>query len=149
VKREPAKAACVHKTQFAARTQLQNGVGVRRNRHFCGRYQQASGHSEMHDPLQCRCARRPASRGQIEDNMLADAMDPIDSRAGEGFGHNLRIGFEGLFITAEPDGIDALAAYAFVHAIRDGFDFRELGHRLLFSQNVAQLLRADGDRKPG
>src|ERR1700733_4215320 len=94
----------------------------------------------MHDPLMCRSRTRVISRGQIENDVLADPMDPVDSRAGEGFGHDLRIGLEGFLITTEPDGIDALAAYAFVHAISDGFDFRELGHRLLFSQNVAQLL---------
>jgi len=68
--------------------------------------------------------------------MLADAVDAVDADAGEGFGHGPGRRFEGLFIPAEPDRLDYLAADALVYSIRDGLDLWQLGHPELFSQRL-------------
>ena len=81
--------------------------------------EEAPCHAEMHDPLQGRFVA-----GQVEDDVLADTMDEVDARSGEGLGHRIGRGLEGLLVAAEPDRLDAFAADAFIDAVGDGFDFR-------------------------
>lgn len=65
---------------------------------------------------------------EIENNVLADAMDAGDAKAGERGGHGVGVGFEGLAGAAEFCGENALAVGAVMDAVGDGFDFGEFGH---------------------
>jgi len=60
--------------------------------------------------------------------VLSDAIDPVDASAGEGFGHRVWRGLEGLLVAAEPHRLNAFAADSFIDAVGDGFDFGQFGH---------------------
>jgi hypothetical protein len=65
---------------------------------------------------------------EVEDDVLADAMDAGDAKSSEDGGKDFWIGLEGLAGTAEDSGEDALAVGAVMDALGDGFDFGEFGH---------------------
>ena len=54
VKRHASEAPGVHKAELSPRLQMQNGMGVRRKRRGRIGDQQATGHAQVHDPLQAR-----------------------------------------------------------------------------------------------
>jgi len=95
VKSQTAETPGIDESELAARAERKNGVGVGRNGHVGGGDEQAAGHAEMDDPLSGRLLTT-----QVEDNMLADTIDPLDARAGKGFRHWLRPRLEGLLVTA-------------------------------------------------
>ena len=136
VQSEAAEAARVDEAKLAAGGEREDGVSVRRNGHGGGGDEQASGHAEVDDPLNGSVSRSGVSgaSAEVEDDVLADAVDALDVLAGEGFGHLGWRGLEGLLVAAEPYGLNAVSADAFVHAGGDGFDFGEFGHAALFSQ---------------
>ena len=128
------EATRVDEAQFAARGEVQDGVGVRREWDVGGGDEQAAGHAEVDQALRvrrARFARRWSLRGrfgQVNHDVLADAVDAGDAQAGERGGHLMRRGFERFFIGGEPGGDDAVAADAAVDAVGYGFYFGELGH---------------------
>ena len=70
---EPSEAAGIDKAKFAAGGQLQNRVSVFLQFQVRRADQQASCHSEMHNPL---CRRGcPTGRFEIEDNVFSHASD--------------------------------------------------------------------------
>lgn len=127
VQGEAAEAARVDEAELGSSTERKRGVGVRWNGDLGWGDEQASGHAEMDDPLGFGLVRGLAA-AEIEDDVLALAVDAVDAEAGEGVGHLGAWGFEGLLVTAEPDGEDALAAHAGVDSVGDGFDFGEFRH---------------------
>ena len=81
----------------------------------------------MNQPLDgCGLA---GSRGEIEDDGLADAVHFKNLRTSEGCSHFHGWRFKWLRLATEPDAYDELAANALVDPAGDSFDFRKLRHR--------------------
>ncbi len=141
VKGETAETARVDEAQLAAGSEMQHSMGVRREGEPGGGDEQAAGHPEMDQQLGLRVRRSGfairrgravarASSLEVDDDVLADAVDASNAQAGERLRHFCRRGPEGLLISTEPGGDDSVAAEAAVHAVGDGFHFGEFGHCL-------------------
>jgi hypothetical protein len=136
VESETAESAGVNEAQLAAGAERQDGVCMRRDRNCRGRDKKASSHAEMDDPLDTA----GVVGGKIEDDVLADAVDALDAFASEDFGHLSRRGLEGLLITAEPYGLNALATDALIDAAGNGFNFGEFRHQAYFRREPGYSL---------
>jgi hypothetical protein len=136
--REPTETTGIDEANLAMIVKLENGVGMLRQRLIRLAHQQAAGHAKMDKPLTVPrtlifrfgsgTARAGVCSRQIDNNMLADAMDAFDGTAGQGVDKLGGRRTERLGLRAEPDGKDGSAAHALVDAARNGFDFRQFRH---------------------
>ena len=126
-----AEAARIDEAQFASGAQNENAVGVGRALDIGIGDEQAAGHAEVHDPLDRVAVGIGA---EVEDDVLAHAVDALDGAAGERLGHGGGRCLHRLALAREPDFLDAVAVDAGVDAIGYGFDFGEFGHGLEFFQ---------------
>ena len=130
VQADAAEASGIDKAELAPGTQYEHAVGVR----WAGQVRigdhQAAGHAEMHDPLDGFTFWIALGLGrEVEDDVLAHAIDALDGAASERFGHGGGWRLHRLALAREPYLFDAIACDALVDAVGDGFDFGEFGHR--------------------
>jgi hypothetical protein len=96
---------------------------MEREWNFWGADQQTAGHAEMNEKL-----GTPVVAEEIEDDGLPDAVDTLDTAAGEDLCDLGRWCFEGLGLVAGPDVGDALTVDAGVDAVGDGLHLGEFRH---------------------
>ena len=91
--------------------------------------QQSARHAKMDDPLGGRWSGKRFS--QFTNNMLAGAVNGLKQAAFEALCLFSGAGFEGLFVATKPGLDNAVALDANVHAVGDGFYFRQLRHKTI------------------
>jgi hypothetical protein len=131
-KLEAAEAARIDEAQLVSAGQGEADMGVAGEGGAGFFHQQLAGHAQVDDPLSVwKCLPWLSGGVELEDDVLAAAMDGEDAGSLEALGLAGGRRFEGLTMAAEPGLGDSVAAQAHIHAAGDGFDFGELGHRLV------------------
>jgi hypothetical protein len=104
----------------AAVVELEEGVGVRRERPVRREQEKAAGHAQVRD--------EHAPAVELEEDVLAAPRDRLDARAAQEPRERARgdVGREAR--PQEPRRVDAPAACVAVEGARDEFDLGEFGH---------------------
>ena len=118
-----AKAPRIDKAQLASRGHGRDQMSMFCVLHRRFAHNAAARHSEMDYPL-----RRPVLRGEVGDDVLADAAEAFDSCAAQHASNFLGWRFQQVGFIADPNLLDAVSGEVLVQAARDGFHLGQLGH---------------------